>query len=68
LYLLVAELHLSTVFVLLASRIDQASQHHTEIHAKTWAYMKELITSLTFGEEVNVGAVEALLLLSGECC
>lgn len=60
-----AELHLTTVFILIASRLDQGSGNQGRIHEQTWEYMQELITRLVFGEEVSVGALEALLLLSG---
>ena len=59
-----AEVHLSIVFILIASRIDQASVRHAQIHYQTWAYLKEIIANLLFGEEASIGAVEALLLLS----
>lgn len=62
---LIAELHLTTVFILIASRLDQGSGNQGRIHEQTWEYMQELITRLVFGEEVSVGALEALLLLSG---
>jgi len=60
------ELHLTTVFVLIASRLDQGAAHQLAIHDKTWVYMRELINDLVFGKVASVGAVEALLLLSGE--
>lgn len=62
-----AELHLTTVFILIASRLDQGTGNQGRIHEQTWEYMQELITRLVFGEEVSVGALEALLLLSGKC-
>lgn len=61
-----AELHLTTVFILIASRLDQGTGNQGRIHEQTWEYMQELIKRLVFGEEVSVGALEALLLLSGE--
>lgn len=61
-----AELHLTTVFILIASRLDQGAGNQARIHEQTWEYMQELITRLVFGEEVSVGALEALLLLSGK--
>lgn len=58
------ELHLTTVFVLIASRLDQGGKRGFEIHDKSWEYMRELINDLVFGKDATVGAVEALLLLS----
>lgn len=58
------ELHLTTVFVLIASRLDQGGRRGYEIHDKSWEYMRELINDLVFGKDATVGAVEALLLLS----
>lgn len=73
------ELHLVTVFVLIASRHDKNPQ----IHETTWAYfqvredlafhlsrgidalIQTLIHDIVLGKCVSVGAVEALLLLSG---
>lgn len=58
------EVHLTTVFVLIASRLDSGGTRQMEIHDKSWAYMRELINDLVFGKDATVGAVEALLLLS----
>ena len=58
------EVHLTTVFILIASRADQGGQRQLQIHEKTWVYMRELINDLVFGKDPTVGAVEALLLLS----
>lgn len=58
------ELHLTTVFVLIASRLDQGGKRGYEIHDRSWEYMRELINDLVFGKDATVGAVEALLLLS----
>ncbi|CAN6613324.1 hypothetical protein TRVA0_005S02432 [Trichomonascus vanleenenianus] len=51
---------LLVAFVVIASRYDSP-----QIHAASWAYMKEIISGLVTGEvKPTIGAVEAILLLS----
>ncbi|KAL8286374.1 hypothetical protein RQP46_004391 [Phenoliferia psychrophenolica] len=54
------ELHLMTVFIVIASRHDK----NPKVHDKSWAYLQTLINEIILGKSVGVGAVEALLLLS----
>lgn len=54
------ELHLVTVFCVIASRHDR----QTRVHDKTWAYCQTLINDIMLGKTASIGAVESLLLLS----
>lgn len=55
------EAPLLTAIVVIASRQEKMF----DVHARSWEYMQTLINELILGKYASVGAVEALLLLSG---
>jgi hypothetical protein len=55
------EEHLLTAVVVIAARQEKMF----DVHGRAWEYMQTLINELILGKSASVGAVEALLLLSG---